>query len=447
MSQPTLILYFDNDRVWLTDHKWLPLDALKLPAHITAIEGTAWWKVVVINLDYNTNHAFADVISYNTGQQPMPASEYPNDDWCEAIETINFKSLKTFEVLRTLPARHQRTDGTEYLSNRPQGSEDEASGDSAREADGGARSARNTAREGETATEDTPAVLPQPAFYQPPPPPVQVFKETFSVWVKHLRFKLGCVAFDYTLKPLKIPTEVTISNYDLREEFDAVKNYFANVLRTKRITVEARFEVQGNRIVKCEATSPEIARINRQMIDSVKFEFVSDIARRKLKIDIDRSLFTSDELFEALTEGRSNGRAFYDNEQAMVNDLLQITDTKHYRHLRYLSDRHLHNVMRLRFILRPFSFIFLLEGERNYHIIWETLDTEEATYVWHIPRDREKARLMLRKIEEIINVVKIQGKTAYISTADDQYRRIYHDYSELVDGFLTWKAELENVLT
>jgi hypothetical protein len=53
----------------------------------------------------------------------------------------------------------------------------------------------------------------------------------------------------------------------------------------------------------------------------------------------------------------------------------------------------------------------------------------------------------LRKIEDIINVIKVQGKTAYINSNDDQFRRIYHDYSEIVDGFVKWKGELESVLT
>jgi hypothetical protein len=438
MSQPALILLFDSDRVWLTDSKWLPLSALRLPQHLTAIEGTAWWKVQVINFDYNTNHAFVEVLSYNKGVQPIPDDEYPNDAWCEAIETMGFRALKTFELLRTLPARHGASDGSEFL-NQPE-------------------LPQPSARPDLPISPDTfPLPDPPPQFSDhpdsypneptPKQEPLRVFSDTFSVWVKNIRFRLGCVAFDYFLKPLGINTEVTISNHDLREEFDAVKNYFANVLGTKRITVEVRFEVQGTRIVKCEAWSAEIARINRQMIDSVKFEFVGDFTRRKLRVDVDKSLFTSEQLFEALTEKGMKGRAFYDNDFDLMNDLLQISGTKHYRNLRYLSDRHQHKVMRLRFILRPFSFIFLLSGDRDYHLVWETLDTEEATYVWHIPQDREKARLMLRKIEEIINVVKVQGKTAYISTASDQYHRIYHDYSDLVDGFLKWKAELESVLT
>lgn len=103
--------------------------------------------------------------------------------------------------------------------------------------------------------------------------------------------------------------------------------------------------------------------------------------------------------------------------------------------------------MKLRFVHKPFSFIFLIEGDRHNHIIWETLDTAEATYIWHIDKSPETLKLTLRKIEDIINLIKVQGKTAYLNSNEDPFRRIYHDYSNLVDGFVKWKGELESFLT
>ena len=42
------------------------------------------------------------------------------------------------------------------------------------------------------------------------------------------------------------------------------------------------------------------------------------------------------------------------------DDLLEIHQTKHYKHLRYLSAIHASGIMKLRFVLKPFSFIFLI---------------------------------------------------------------------------------------
>jgi hypothetical protein len=154
-----------------------------------------------------------------------------------------------------------------------------------------------------------------------------------------------------------------------------------------------------------------------------------------------------DEYFDTFADEKFKSNTFYSNDKELFEDLLTISNTKHYKHLRFLSSKHSHDTMKLRFVHKPFSFIFLIQGDRNYHIIWETLDTEEATYVWHITKDINLLKMTLRKIEDIINVIKVQGKTAYISSTEDPFRRIYHDYSELVDGFVKWKGELENILT
>ena len=83
----------------------------------------------------------------------------------------------------------------------------------------------------------------------------------------------------------------------------------------------------------------------------------------------------------------------------------------------------------------------------HYHIVWETLDTEEATYVWPVEKDAVKLKMTLQKIENIIQLVKVQGKTAYISSDDQACRRIFHRYKDEVKGFVLWKGDLESGLT
>jgi len=55
--------------------------------------------------------------------------------------------------------------------------------------------------------------------------------------------------------------------------------------------------------------------------------------------------------------------------------------------------------------------------------------------------------MAFRKIENIINEIKVQGKISYINSTEDSFSRIYHDYSESTDGFVKWKGELESLLT
>ena len=138
---------------------------------------------------------------------------------------------------------------------------------------------------------------------------------------------------------------------------------------------------------------------------------------------------------------------FYAEEKELAEDLAQITQTRHYNQLRFLSDRHAYKIMRLRFILKPFSFLFLLEGVNKYYLVWETLDTEEATYLWPVEKDKSQLKEALQRIGDTINAIKAQGKKVYIQSSEDHYHRVLHHYSQGIEGFIKWKDDLENFLS
>lgn len=275
----------------------------------------------------------------------------------------------------------------------------------------------------------------------------KTIEQTFSVPIKNLHFHFGGVSCKRLIKELDKTLAITIINYDIREEFDAVKEYFANVLGAATVQITVHIEAVDGVPRKIEAHSPQIAGINRDTIETVRFEFVKDAVKKKVKVEAEKTLLTADEFFDALSDQKLKPSAFYEDEKALADDLFLITETKHYRHLQYLAGKHAHHILRLRFILKPFSFIFLLEGPTHYHLVWETLDTEEATYVWPVEQDTAGLKLALKRIENIIQLVKVQGKAAYISSDDKAYRRIFHKYSEGVKGFVKWKGELESGLT
>jgi hypothetical protein len=273
----------------------------------------------------------------------------------------------------------------------------------------------------------------------------RIITQHFSVPIKNLQFHFGGVSCKRLIKELNKAIAITIINYDIREEFDAVKEYFANALGTQHIDVAVRLELQDDAVRKIEAQSEQIAAINQNLIETVRFQFVKEAVKKKVKIETEQNVVTMEEFFTAFSD-RKVSAAFYDDEKQLAEDLLEIGETKHYNHLRLLAARHAHHVMRLRFVLKPFSFLFLLEGTDHYHIVWETLDTEEATYVWPVEKDIHQLKLALKKVEDILQLVKVQGKAAYLSSPDKRYRRIFHHYKEGTKGFVKWKGELESML-
>lgn len=275
----------------------------------------------------------------------------------------------------------------------------------------------------------------------------RIIEKIFSVPIKNLQFHFGGVTCKKLIRELDKTLSFTIINYDIREEFDAVKDYFSNALGTNNVQIIVRIDAVANTPIKIEAESQEIASINQNLIETVRFQFIKDVVKRRVKVETETTLLTMEEFFDALTEQKVKPSAFYEDERSLAEDLLLITETKHYNQLRILSSLHAYHVMRLRFVLKPFSFLFLLEGINQYHIVWETLDTEEATYVWPVEKDAQKLKLALKKTEDILHLIKAQGKVAYLSSSEEPFRRIVHHYKEGIKGFIKWKNELESSLT
>ena len=401
MKGQELKILFKQDKAYLTNDKSMTFEQVVMPDIAKkGFKSPAYWTIRVINYIENERKIFCEVLSYNLGETEFENNQKQFLNELNNVEVVTFRDINTGGLLRTLNGS-----GSFYSSTEP-------------------------------FVYNTEQIVRQ--SYK------KTITKTFSVPFKSVRFILGGVSFDRKFNEYNKTVELTITNDDIREEYDAVKNYFANVLKTKKIQVTATIELSGHEVTSISAKSPEIDKINKDLIDEVKLELVK--ATKKKKIDIDKYLFTMDEYFTAFVDENFKSDIFYNNDKDFFDDLLKISNTKHYKHLRFLSSKHLHNKMKLRFIHKPFSFIFLIQGNRNYHIIWETLDTEEATYVWHIANNLNLHEQTLQIFENITNILKVQGKTAYINATEEQFTRIFHDYSELEEGFVKWKNKLENIL-
>lgn len=408
-------LRFEANEAFLADRA-LSFHQLGLATLLKSFDTAACWRIRVTRYKAESTTMHAEILSYFANTPAL--DELPDEEINTAlnqVEQIRFRHVDTNGLLKSAAGNRSPRIAVRGIPEINADDED---------------------------VEELPlnkADVQTPAF--------QILQKQFKVPITALRFQLGAVSFSHQFNFFDEPVSFLLHNYELREEFDAVKNYFANVLKTKEITVIAKLELRDSTLTVLEANSPEISKIDKKLIESFRFEFLADMKKKKFMIDIDQSLFTMDELLASLTDDGFNSNTFFQNEQDLMDNLLQISETKHYRNLRYLSSVHAHHIMKLRFVLQPFSFVFLVEGDKHYHLIWETLDTEEATYVWHTDKNLPALKQGARKLEDILNVIKAQGKIAYINSSEEAFRRVYHDYSDLVDGFVKWKAELEQYLS
>ena len=222
-----------------------------------------------------------------------------------------------------------------------------------------------------------------------------------------------------------------------------MKVYFSRVLNLKQIKIDLFAEFVNDKLVSQIAQSSELDKFNREIIDSVKFKFVAKNYFGK----ITTSKFQNNILdINQLKAGENSNGQLFDSAEEFLANVLKNKNFRHYRQIKYLADKHASNILKLRFVLSPFSFVFLLSGTEQFHIAMETLDTEEASYIWHIEKDLTALRNKLIEIDISINIIRNEGRQVFLESQPQNFTRILHDYTDERKGFIIWKDLLEEIL-
>lgn len=264
--------------------------------------------------------------------------------------------------------------------------------------------------------------------------------ENISIGIENLEFKFGSVTFKYACSAYNNKEiEFELENLNIRPEFSVLKPYFIKFLKRDTISVQIQATFQNNRLIFKSASSIDLDKINREIIESVKFRFLNkDIIKASPKSE--QNLLDSDQL-----QGNAQ-KPLYTNEDELFENILSLKKYKHHRHLVYLAQKHERDILKLRYVLEPFSFIFLISGEQQYHLVWETLDTEEATYIWHINKSLTELMLKIKTVDKLLGSIRADGRQRFLETNPDNFTRIVHDYTEDQKGFIVWRDQLEEKL-
>lgn len=260
--------------------------------------------------------------------------------------------------------------------------------------------------------------------------------QEINIPIELLEFRYGSIAFTYSVADLNTKIEFEIQHDDMRPEFEVLKPYFAKTLKSKNIKVVVYAEIEKGQVVAQLASSDDLKKIDRQIIDSIRFQFVTKPLFGRANAD------TKSELNQQL----QTNHPLYESGEELLEDMLKHTHFKHHRHLRYLADNHVGHLVKVRFVLQPFSFVFLLDGAEQFHVILETLDTEEASYVWHFPKKVSELPSRLKEIDRHLDIIRKQGRQTFLMAPPENFSRILHDYSDDQKGFILWKDMLEERL-
>lgn len=393
-------LLFKDDLAFLTRGVALNFKQVDVPPD-SKFPTPAFWTIEVINYNAVERKLFVKVLDYQVGETEFPARQIELSDVLMEIEKVTFKSIDTGGWLNT-------TKG------------------------GGPRKFTPPKPETVHRTEASPGV-----------PIKRVYEDPFSIAIKDVTFLEGKVAFEKKIQPLGKLVKFEIHNEEIIEQYDAIKNYFENVLGTKRIQVVPVISTTDGEIDSVTATSQEINKITRDFIEEVKIEMLR-VAGKK-EVSGENQLFTMEEYLETFVD--ENIQQVFKDENDFLETVLKKPGTKHHPHLRWLSSKHRHGLEKLRLVHKPFSYIFLLDSTDNFYIIWETLDTEEATYIWKFKKDTMTTDQILGEINKAINLITKEGRNEYRQRLETNFGRVFHDYFDPQRGFKIWKEQIEQIIS
>ena len=401
-----LTLMFNENKVFVnSDACVLPISCLDLSVEVEKFKEGIAWKVRVLNYDDESGELITEIIDYhakpelNSSKQALLQFLIIDKLKFRAIDTANLLSAVQ---LKKIPIIQQMS---EPIINYE---------------------APNLVKKSSTR------------------PFERTLFKTMKVPFNKIQFLQACVSFPLFIDELKQEITFEIGNSDIRPEFEAIKNYFIKILKKKLIVAEIEIHYSDSEIISATASSEDIDKINSSIIDSVRFEFVKkEILTFKGKGEGLSILNTLDNLLAQ--ENQVAGKLFK-SEEELIDDILNIKNSKHYHQLKYLSSQHLSSVLKIRFVINPFSFLFLLVGDKKYHIVWETLNSEEATYIWHFEKSMDALRKGIKEIETILNEIKATSKQGFLRKEHDNFSRVIHDYADAKSGFTSWKGMLEQKL-
>jgi superfamily II DNA or RNA helicase len=390
-----LVLTFESSTFYIHSREnEFPIEYLELPIVIDKFLPGISWRVRVLKYNEEEGELVCEILDYHVVGSTL--TEYNTDPiYFPGIEKIKFRSIDTAAFLRAVVLKE----------NSP---------------------VRKT--------------LPIEIGQQERQTYENVVLKTMKVPFWKIRFLYGSVTFPIFITEINQELTFEIMNPDIRPEFESVKEYFSKILKKKLIVVDIMVTHSVNVVSSFSAKSDDINNINPALIESVRFEYI----KKQVFKTNDENLLNKVNTVEDLVgpyQSSFNGLSY--SEQDLFDDLLNIKKAKHFLQLKWLSSRHESKILKLRFVLQPFSFLFLLSGENRYHVIWETLDTEEATYIWHAGKSREDLRNTLAAVESVIGEIKRNGREHFLEKEREDFSRVLHDYSDAKKGFILWKGLVE----
>ena len=101
------------------------------------------------------------------------------------------------------------------------------------------------------------------------------FEQQIKLPLEQIEFRYGSFVFKYTVKEVNKELEFEIENNDIRPEFEVLKPYFSKLLNIRYVNINIFAEFINDSLISQIANSTDLERLNKELIESVKFKFIT----------------------------------------------------------------------------------------------------------------------------------------------------------------------------
>lgn len=438
----TLVVKFSENKILYGISEAVALGDTNIPDSFNKFKPNVCWALEVLNYDEAEGTLYAKILSYDSSQYSYSSQAH----FIGHIKKITFNHIDTTNLLNctersqsSFPRKSELNAKTSSFSNPKQ--------------------LRNQPSQAplETTIKNKLTVAPPAGkdILLPATKEILYKTEKVTLHVKvpfvNLEYYDGYVCFKY--RPYKHLAEIKVrtNNDFIKSQFDCVSKYIGKQIGKNTaefiLALEVKTDEYGKE-VSCsleKVVSQEIERINQDIIDKVKFTHTFDlIFSKRLKVDDASRLKTSDDFFDDNID--TNLHPSVKDPRAILEKAFEFKKSKHYLQLKYLADKHKSSTFKLRFSVRPFSFLFLIEGEVKDYFVLETYDENLATYIWSAEKEVVSIKLKFKEIEALMLAFEETHRMKYLSSKPDGFFRIIHDYINDVDGFNSWKDKFDKII-
>ena len=412
-----LILKLDKNRIYINDKLWVSLSDTNINTERELLSGV-FWVFCVIKYFQSESKVYGKVINYSSSVFDIPKEQ---NELIEKIEKISFKTLDTSGLLNS-----SREKEVKIFKRKDHKREPIRKIEQDLYFYEGEVSENKVMEEMEEVREER-------------------VKVNFEKQLEDIDFFDGHVEFNHYIENVGREVGFKIWHKNVQKKYDAIKTYIKKYLGLDSIKVAGEIVYSGKEVVEIIVSSADLDKIDDSIIEPMRFEYIEKefIHARSSEIAKDK-VYTIGNLYGDRAGGEVVPELLHLSEEEVFDLIVKSKKSRHNRHLNFLAHLHLSNKMKLRFTFDPISFIFLLESEFYSFVVWETLNTKEATYIWRISsKEKQVLRVKVREIENIIGTIKDGRKREYLKSDPIDLFRVQHDYSD----FNKWKEDVKKVLS